>query len=254
MNQFAGYAKYYDDMYIQKPYKHEVDQLEAFWSKHSPHPVKTILSLGCGTGTYEIILAKHGYTITGMDLSQDMLDQAAVKIKAAGVSEQVSLVQGDMRAAKKLGEFDAVLMMFNIAGYLHTPADMTALATNVTTNLKPGGIFIFDAWYGPAVIVDPPSDRTKVIEKDGSKISRLTKGSLDKGQKFVKIIFEVTEEKNGQKTEQVIEEHPMRYWELDEVRDALEAGGLKLKETTSFHDTAKPVSSTEWDMYVVAQK
>lgn len=254
MNQFAGYAKYYDDMYQTKPYDREVAQIKAFWAKYSPHTVKNILSFGCGTGTYEILLAKLGYTVTGVDLSQDMLDEAAKKIRSAGVSDKITLEQGDMRDLKVRGEFDAVLMMFNIAGYLHTPADMTKMATNVAGNLKPGGIFIFDAWHDQAVVLDPPTDRTKVIEKDGEKITRVTKGKLDQARKLVKIRFEVSVEKDGEITNSVNEDHPMRYWGLEETKAALRAGGLTLLTTTSFADVSKPVTDAEWDMFVVAQK
>ncbi len=254
MTQFSGYAKYFDDMYVQKPYEKEVDQLEAFWVKHSPHPVKNIVSFGCGTGTYEIILAKRGYTVTGVDLSPDMLKEATEKITQAGMSDHITLLQGDMCEAKSYGEFDAVIMMFNIAGYVHTPDAMTKLAKNVTTNLKSGGTFIFDAWNEVAVVADPPTDRTKVIEKDGGQITRVTRGSLDKEAKLVLIKFEVSEEHDGKVVHSVSEDHPMRYWGVSELTDSLKMGGLTVQNTTSFADPSKPVSGNEWDMYVVATK
>lgn len=254
MTQFSGYAKYYDDMYVQKPYEQEVDQLEKFWAQHSPHPVKNILSLGCGTGTYEIILAKRGYQVTGVDISVEMLLMAKQKIAEANVTDQVILQQGDVRELKDYGDFDAVIMMFNIAGYLHTPADLTQLSINVAHNLKSGGTFIFDAWNEPAVVADPPTDRTKVVAKDRGQITRVTKGFLDNSAKLVKIIFEVSEEIDGQITNSVSEDHPMRYWDIPELTLALKAGGLNVVSTTSFANPKEPASAHEWDMYVVAAK
>lgn len=254
MTQFSGYAKYYDDMYKTKGYKEETDLIESVFAKFSPSPVKKILSLGCGTCTYEIELAKRGYTITGVDLSPDMLTAAKGKIEDSGVANQITLVNSDIRELPELGSFDAAIMMFNIAGYLHTPADLTKVALNVAKHLSPGGVFLFDAWYGPAVVADPPSDRTRVIEKDGSKITRVTKGSLDQAKKLVKITFEVTEEKAGTANESVTEDHPMRYWDLNEIKSALDEGGLTLLQTTAFDNLDAPVDSSHWDMQVIVQK
>jgi len=86
MNQFANYAKYYDDVYQNKDYAAETDLIESVFSRFSKTPVKKILSLGCGTGTYEIELAKRGYIITGVDISAQMLEGAKSKIEQAGCS------------------------------------------------------------------------------------------------------------------------------------------------------------------------
>ena len=254
MNQFAGYAKFYDDMYQNKPYEEEVDNIELFFKKHSNIPVKNILSLGCGTGTYEIILAKRGYTVHGVDLSRDMLDKAKQKINLAGVGDKITLEQGDMTNIKIDGQYDAVLMMFNIAGYVHTQIAFTKLSANVSSCLKTGGVFIFDAWNEPAVVADPPTDRTKVVEKNGKTITRVTKGHLDLLNKLVKISFDVTEEEGGVKNQQVTEDHPMRYFSVSELHNALKSGGLVFIEATSFTNTEKPVSDKEWDMFVVSRK
>lgn len=256
MTQFAGYAKFYDDMYQNKNYVLESDLIEEVFRRFSPHPVKFILSLGCGTGTYEIELAKRGYQLTGVDLSQDMLNIAQAKIAQDGFKDDIQLVLADIRKLPKFEKtFDAVIMMFNIAGYQRTPADMTQVASGVASALKPGGIFLFDAWNEPAVLADPPSDRTKVIDKpDGTKLTRLTRGSLDRQNKLVKIQFEVTEAKMGNTQADVTEDHPMRYWAIDELKSVLADGGLEFLQATSFANLNQPVSDQEWDMQVIAKK
>jgi ubiquinone/menaquinone biosynthesis C-methylase UbiE len=51
----------------------------------SLQPGGSILDVGCGTGRHSIELAKRGYTVTGLDLSSEMLSMAAIAAKAAGV-------------------------------------------------------------------------------------------------------------------------------------------------------------------------
>ena len=251
MNQFASYANYYDDAYQSKPYKQEVDKIEEFFAKHSSSKITTILSLGCGTGTYEIELARRGYTITGVDLSADMLDKARAKISGAGLEDKIELIEGDIRSIELEGRYDAVLMMFNIAGYLHAPADLTAVVRNIGKHVESGSLFIFDVWNGPAVELDPPTDREKEIEKDGRKVLRKTTAELDKDSRLVKIAFSVIDQDLDN---EVVEQHPMRYWFLDELTDSLRVGGYQLLKTTSFKDITQPITDNEWDMFVVASK
>lgn len=251
MTQFSKYAEYYDSLYQGKPYKEEVDKIESFLTQNSHKKVKRILSLGCGTGTYEIELAKRGYSILAIDLSQDMLDIAAQKIQVAGVENSVQLMQGDMRTAKIEGHFDAAIMMFNIAGYLHTTDDMTAVVSNIGKNIDSGDLFLFDAWYGPAVEIDPPGNREKEVKKNNSLVTRKTTAELDKNNKLVKITFSVLD--RGAESD-IVEEHPMRYWFLDEIDRSLKQGGFELIKTTSFRDITSTVSSSEWDMFVLARK
>ena len=82
MNVFKNYANYYDDIYTDKDYKQESDFLLSIIEKYSSISVKDILSLGCGTGTYETILAKKGFNILGIDNSKEMLNIAKEKLSA----------------------------------------------------------------------------------------------------------------------------------------------------------------------------
>ena len=44
-----------------------------------------VLELGCGTGTNAIFLARAGFSVTAVDLSEEALRQARSKAEAAGV-------------------------------------------------------------------------------------------------------------------------------------------------------------------------
>ena len=70
MEIFGDYANFYDNLYKDKDYKKECDYLEKIFNKYSPKKVKTILDLGCGTGSHDLILAKRGYQVTGLDFSK----------------------------------------------------------------------------------------------------------------------------------------------------------------------------------------
>lgn len=104
------------------------------------YEVKTVLDLSCGTGSQVFWLAKYGYQVTGSDINAKMLAIARFKAKRSRLS--VKLLEGDMRTLQA-GKFDAVITIFNSIGHL-TTLDFEKALNNIHTNLKEGGLYIFD--------------------------------------------------------------------------------------------------------------
>jgi len=107
MNVFEEYAEYYDILYQDKDYEAECDFLEQIFARYAQHPVRTILDLGCGTGGHALPLARRGYEVTGVDLSEHMLERARQKAAEAGLA--ISFHQGDIRSLNLGCTFDAVI-------------------------------------------------------------------------------------------------------------------------------------------------
>jgi len=104
------------------------------------HNVKTVLDLACGTGSQVLYLAKRGYSVVGVDINEKMLNIA--KEKAQKENIDVQLIKGDMRTTH-VGQFDAVITIFNAIGHL-TENDFETALQNIHSNLKDGGLYIFD--------------------------------------------------------------------------------------------------------------
>ena len=74
------------------------------------------LDLGCGTGTNSLYLARHGWTVTGVDFARPAIAHARAKAAAAGddIASRVRFLQGDVTHLEALhlsGPFDLVLDM-----------------------------------------------------------------------------------------------------------------------------------------------
>ena len=105
--------------------------------------IHTVLETACGTGSISLILQiSHGYCMTGMDLSHDMLRVAAGKIRRA--NRPVRLIAADMTSLPVSGEFDAVLCLYDSINYLINPADFTRAVGEAAGVLRSGGLFVFD--------------------------------------------------------------------------------------------------------------
>lgn len=72
-----------------------------------PEASATVLDLGCGTGTLSVLLAEHGYDVTGLDSSLGMLDQARAKADSAGVD--VNFVHGDAATPDRASRYDVLI-------------------------------------------------------------------------------------------------------------------------------------------------
>jgi len=56
--------------------------------------------------------------------------------------------------------------MFAVMGYQIANEDIMSAFKTASKHLEKNGLFIFDAWFGPAVLSQKPSERFKVIEKN----------------------------------------------------------------------------------------
>jgi SAM-dependent methyltransferase len=102
-------------------------------------PVSRVLSLGCGIGDTELLLAPHVGCVTGVDLSPAAIRQAREDARRAGLTN-LEFVEGSAANAK-LGAagFDVIVGIFFLH---HLPdAELGKLAWSVREWLKPGGVF-----------------------------------------------------------------------------------------------------------------
>ena len=101
------------------------------------HEVKSILEVGCGSGHLMKILEEKEYQVTGLDLSQQMLEIAATRVKGR-------LIHQDMRDIKLDQPFDAVVSLGRAFTYMSTEDDVRKTLSSFHHALKPSGVVLFD--------------------------------------------------------------------------------------------------------------
>ena len=98
-----------------------------------------ILDVATGTGDFAIQLndSLHPQHITGIDLSQGMLDEAVRKVKEKGLETVISFEQGDcMALPMQDGTFDAVTVAFGVRNFENLQRGYQEMARV----LRPGGM------------------------------------------------------------------------------------------------------------------
>ncbi len=109
-----------------------------------PTPGVAILDLACGQGRFAVPLAQRGYQVTGLDLSEQLLDVARGAADAAGVAAEWH--RADMRdiPAEWAGRFDYIINIFTAFGYFEAEAENQRVLDGVARALKPGGRFLIE--------------------------------------------------------------------------------------------------------------
>jgi SAM-dependent methyltransferase len=213
MNPFFNYSKYYNLLYKDKDYSTEVDYIDALIKKFNPG-TNSILDVGCGTGGHAKLISAKGYSVHGIDLSKSMLE-----IANQSLTPNTSFSEGDIRNFKLPQKFDTITSLFHVMSYQTTNDSVISSFTSIGEHLKEGGIFIFDCWYGPAVMLDLPAIRVKEMEDDNIKVIRVTKPIMNFNESIVEVNFEVNVfDKTSHTFQTIYEKHPMRYFFQNELQ------------------------------------
>ena len=139
MNGYDGLAQFYDNL-MDFDYPALCDYYESVFVKYDCRP-HTVLDLCCGTGKVSDELAKRGYDMTGVDLSENMLAQAQINLANY---PDVLLLQQDMRLLDLNDTVDAVVCALDGFNHLPDTASLVSALQRAALFLNRNGLLIFD--------------------------------------------------------------------------------------------------------------
>lgn len=186
---------------------------------------KDVLDLGCGTAEISIRFKKKGYSVLGVDISDEMLAIAGEKIDSAGL--EIPLAVHDMRNFKLPVGFDIVVSLFDTVNYLNSTKELEKCMKSVYSHFDREGVFIFDVvtenmmdeMFPGGSFVDDREDLTLIWSREHDE---------ENGLEEITTTFFV-KEKNG-KYRRVDDYYTKKIFTEDEIRDAAEKAGFKRVE------------------------
>ena len=251
-DSFGTYAEYYDLLYQDKDYEGEADFVDRQVKKFATG-AKSILDLGCGTGNHDLLLCEKGYIVTGVDCSQVNIDNAYAKqlTQKAGPSN-LDFIKDDIRTVRLDKKYDVVMSLFHVMSYQTSNDYLRSAFTTAKVHLKKGGLFVFDCWYGPAVLAERPALRVKNAENDKISLVRIAEPELFPNENLVHVNYRVLIiDKKTRKVSELYETHCMRYLFKPEIDRMLHDTAFKLLHWGEWISNAVPGSDT-WSVYCIA--
>lgn len=243
---FADYARYYDLLYRDKDYAAEAEYVATLIRKFHPS-AQSVLELGSGTGIHACLLAEKGFIVHGVERSPEMLTQSLALAKKTNLKKgQLTFSPGDIRDIQFKKHFDVVIALFHVISYQTSNADVVAAFETARKHLTPGGIFIFDVWYGPAVLTQLPEVRIKRMSDEKNEVTRLAEPVLHPNENLVDVCYHMfVRDRETENVAELRETHIMRYFFQLEIEFLAHAARFTIQNTEEWQ-TAKPIGTDTW--------
>jgi phospholipid N-methyltransferase len=252
MSSFGTYSQYYDLLYADKDYAVEVAYVCGLLQKYAHGKPHNLLELGSGTGVHAELMASNGFAIHGVELSEQMLESARQREEAG--KGGVRFFQGDARNYRAGQQFDAVISLFHVLSYQATDEDLRNMLGTAAIHLDAGGLFLFDFWYGPAVLRQGPSVRVKRLENEFVSVVRIAEPEMHDAECVVDVNYTIfAEDREEGRIDKLQETHRMRYFFLHELDAHLERAGFSRLVAEEWL-TGAPPSTQTWGVTVVCRK
>jgi SAM-dependent methyltransferase len=243
---FEHYSETYDNESYTQGTSGEVDFIEA--EVNHDKSVR-ILDIGCGTGRHSVELAKRGYRVTGIDLSEEMLAKAVEKAENAKVSVQFQ--KADARDFSFPEKFDLALMLCEGAFPLMETDEMNyRILQNAFRSLADNGKFIFTTYNGLYPLYNSISE----VAKDTIFEGQSAENKLDLMTFRMESTFEAADQ-NGVTRRYHCNE---RYYMPSEISWQLQSIGFRSPDIYAARlgafSRADKLTVNDYEMLVIAQK
>jgi SAM-dependent methyltransferase len=249
MLNFQSYSKYYDLLYKDKNYKEESDYITKLINNYTPD-AKSILELGCGSGSHAYYFSQNNFEIFGVERSIEMVDKALEK-NIKNFYPIHADIENFVINDKK---FDVALSLFHVISYLTDNELLLKSLQNINQHLTENGIFIFDVWYTPAVYHQKPETRVKRLVDSEIEITRIAESEIESNRNVVNVNYEILiRDKKNNQTQVVKEIHPMRHFSIPEMQLLAKLSNFELLHAEEFLTHKKPTENS-WGVCFILRK
>ena len=153
-------SKYYDMMYVNdESYQSEVDSVVSLVKQYKKSSGDMLLDIACG-GAQAAYLQNH-FTVTGIDISDEMLEIAKNKVKNA------LFINADMCDFNVNNQYDVILNLYGSIGQVESLEHMHMAMKCAFKHLKQGGVFVLTPWSTKESFNEALIGRTKTFNLSG---------------------------------------------------------------------------------------
>lgn len=141
------YDEWFNTAEYLEVYKHRNESdaekhINFILSKIELKPNAKILDMACGAGRHSILLAKKGFDVAGVDLSENLLNEAIKNSASEGLN--IKFIKSDIRDFKSNDTYDLILNLFTSFGYFESDDENYRVFYKAFEMLNASGIFVLD--------------------------------------------------------------------------------------------------------------
>lgn len=166
------------------------EQAEKIAEALSYYKVRSVIELGCGTGTMLVLLAKYGFKCCGVDLNQEFLLEAEKKAQLNDVS--LRLLHADITNLQPGEVFDAAISL----RVPLSPPDLRRMLQSAHEYLSPRGVVVLEYmafnesasryWTGE---FPNPITTLNIVDQEGDQVVKMTSFYLQREQISVTAVY-----------------------------------------------------------------
>ncbi|MFC2023786.1 class I SAM-dependent methyltransferase [Chloroflexota bacterium] len=217
-----------------------------------------ILELGCGTGRLVVPLAQEGYQVTGVDLSEAMIDRARGKVAEQDLSERATLVMQDIRRLELEDRFTLAYSAINSFMHLTSADDQLTALVQIRRHLQPGGLLVLDLFNpDPGRLADSHGqvilDKVLTDPASGSRLMKFHTERVDLGRQLVHVTLFVDRVDDRGSVQRTLFPFTLRYLYRDELVLLLRHAGFELETIYGSYDLDEFTGDSERLIAVAAR-
>jgi SAM-dependent methyltransferase len=198
---------------------------------------------------------RAGLNVTGIDRSQDMISQARDRVErlTPSLQSRLTLIEGDATNYTPAAAYDAVVSLFHVVSYQTSNDALAGIFRSARLALSAGGVFVFDFWYGPAVLTELPEVRVRRAVTPNFYLTRISEPDhrFDRNIVNVKYTLIAVDRKNSH-SEEMVEVHSMRYLFLPEIEMLASQHDFEVVEVGGWL-TGRPLDEHSWSGYAAVR-
>ena len=132
-------SPYYHQLYFNRDEKEAAAFIDKLIDYLQPPTGSAMLDVACGKGRHSVHLAEKGFDVTGIDLSEDSINEA-LKHEA----DTLHFFRHDMRLPFWINYFNYAFNFFTSFGYFNTRREHDNAIRTIAQSLKSHGYFVMD--------------------------------------------------------------------------------------------------------------
>ena len=218
MAKWYEYPQYFD-MLFRDETAHEVRFFEEAFDRYASGSVNRVFEPGCGSGRLVVAMAAKGYDVTGLDLSEAMLDYMRKKLKRRKLT--ATTVLGDMVRPQFERGFDAAFCTFNTLRHLLTEKDALTHFRAMADLIRPGGLYIISLHLVPEEPYEAAVERYKIQRFGTTLWTKISVPEIDEKKRQETLRVDLKAKRPSGEVIKIRSEFPLRIYTPTQLKRML---------------------------------